>query len=57
MAGGELNAAEMVVLRRSARISILGRKTNKYIREQMAAQDTILSDITREQLIWCGHVE
>jgi hypothetical protein len=23
----------------------------------MDAQDTILDDVTRKQLIWCGHVE
>ena len=27
------------------------------IREKMDAQDTILDDITRKQLIWYGHVE
>jgi len=45
------------VLRRSARISKLDRKTNEYIRGKMAAQDVILDDITRKQLIWYGHVE
>jgi hypothetical protein len=52
-----INATEMDVLRRSARISTLDRKTNEYIREKIDAQDMILDDITRKQLIWYGHVE
>ena len=52
-----INATEMVALRRSARISKLGRKTNEYIRGKMDAQDVILDKITRKQLIWYGHVE
>ena len=52
-----VNATEMDALRRSARISKLGIKTNEYIREEMNAQDTILDEITRKQLIWYGHVE
>jgi hypothetical protein len=51
-----INATEMDVLRRSARISKLDRKTNEYIRGKMEVQD-ILDDITRKQLIWYGHVE
>ena len=47
----------MDALRRSARISKLDRKTNEYIRGKMDAQDMILDDITRKQLIWYGHVE
>ena len=47
----------MDALRRSTRISKLDRKTNEYIREKMDAPDTILDEITRKQLIWCGHVE
>jgi hypothetical protein len=47
----------MDVLRRSARISKISRKTNEYIRGKMDAQDMILDDITRKQLIWYGHVE
>jgi len=47
----------MDALRRSAGISKLDRKTNEYIREKMDAQDMILDDITRKQLIWYGHVE
>ena len=35
----------------------LDRKTNQYIREKMEAQDTILDEITRKQLISYGHVE
>ena len=46
-----INATEMDALRRSARISKLDRKTNEYIREKMDAQDTILCEITRKQLI------
>ena len=30
---------------------------NEYIREQVDAEDTILDDITRKQLIWYGHVQ
>jgi hypothetical protein len=45
------------VERRSARISKLDRKTNKYFKEKMNAQDTTLDEITRKQLIWYGHVE
>jgi hypothetical protein len=30
---------------------------NGYIRGKMDAQDMILDEITRKQLIWCGHVE
>ena len=41
----------------SHRISELDRKTNEYIREKMDAQDTVLDDITRKQLIWCRHVD
>jgi hypothetical protein len=52
-----INATEMDALRRSARIFKLDRKTNEYIREKMDAQDMILDDITRKQLIWYGHVE
>jgi hypothetical protein len=52
-----INATEMDLLRRSARISKLDRKTNEYIREKMDAQDMLLDDITRKQLIWYGHVE
>ena len=51
------NVTEMDALRRSARISKLDRKTNEYIRGKMDAQDMILDDITRKQLIWYGHVE
>jgi hypothetical protein len=47
----------MDALRRSARISKLGRKTNEYIRGKMDTRDTILDGITRKQLIWYGHVE
>ena len=52
-----INGTEMDGLRRSARISKLDRKTNVYIREKMDAQDTVLDDITRKQLIRYGHVE
>jgi len=52
-----VNTAQMDVLRQSARISKLDRKTKEYIREKMNAQDNILTEITRKQLIWCGHVE
>jgi hypothetical protein len=45
------------VLRRSARISKLDRKTNEYIRGKIDAQGMILDDITRKTLIWYGHVE
>jgi hypothetical protein len=44
-------------LRRSARTSKLDRKTNVYIRWKMEAQDMILDEITRNQIICCGHVE
>jgi hypothetical protein len=44
-------------LRRSARISKLDRKMNEYIGGKMGAQDMILDDVTRKQLIWYGHVE
>jgi len=47
----------MDALRRSARISKLDKKTNEYITEKMNAQDTILDEINRKQLIWYGHVE
>jgi hypothetical protein len=52
-----INTTEMDALIRSARISKLDRKTNDYIRGKMDAQDTILDDITRKQLILYGHVE
>jgi hypothetical protein len=52
-----INTTEMDALRRSARISKLDRKTNVYIGRKMDAQDMILDDITRKQLIWYGHVE
>jgi hypothetical protein len=51
------NTTEMAALRRLAKISKLGRKTNDYIRGNMDGQDTILDDITRKQLVWYGHVE
>jgi len=47
----------MDALRRSARVCKLDRKTNEYIRGKMEAQDMILDDITRKQLIWYGHIE
>jgi hypothetical protein len=50
-------ATEMDALRPSARISKLDRKMNEYIRGKMDAQDMILDDITRKQLIWYGPVE
>jgi hypothetical protein len=46
-----INTTERDALRRSARISELDRKTNEYIRGKMNAQDMILEDITRKQLI------
>jgi hypothetical protein len=49
-----INVTEMDGMRRSARISKLDRKTNEYIRGYMDAQDTILDDIIRKQLIWYG---
>jgi hypothetical protein len=52
-----IKATEMDALRRSARISKLDRKTNEYVRGKMDAQDMILDNITRKQLIWYGHVE
>jgi len=52
-----VTATEMDALRLSARISKLDRKTNVCIRGKMKAQDTILDQITRKQLIWYGHVE
>ena len=52
-----MNTTEMDALRRSARISKLDRKMNKYIREKMDAPDTILDEITQKQLIWYGYVE
>jgi hypothetical protein len=42
-----INATEMDVLRRSARISKLDRNTNGYIRGTKDAQDMILDEITR----------
>jgi len=53
----KINATGMDALRRSARVSKLDRKTNEYIRRKMDAQDMILDDITRKQLIGYGHVE
>jgi hypothetical protein len=44
-------------LKRSASVSKLDRKSNEYIRGKMDAQDMLLNDITRKQLIWYGHVE
>ena len=52
-----IDGTETDVLRGSARISKLDRKTNGYTGEKMNKQDTILEEITRKQLIWCGHVE
>jgi len=52
-----VNATEMDALRLSARISKLDRKTSECIRGKMSAQDTILDEITRKQLIRYGHVE
>ena len=46
-----INATEMDALRRSAKISKLDRKTNEYITGKMDAQDMILDEITRKQLI------
>ena len=43
-----INGTEMDELRRSARISKLGRKTNEYIREKIDAQDTVLDNVTRK---------
>jgi hypothetical protein len=47
----------MDALRQSARISKLDRKINVYVGGKMDAQDVILDDITRKQLIWYGYVE
>ena len=47
----------MDALRRSARISKLERKTKECIRKKTNASDTLLYQITRKQLIWCGHVD
>ena len=47
-----IDETEMDILRRSARTSKIDRKTNEYIRGKMDAQDMILDDITRKQLIW-----
>jgi hypothetical protein len=47
----------MDALRRPTRITKLDRKTNKCIRGKMDAQDTILDDITRKQLIGYEHAE
>ena len=52
-----INGTEVDALRRSARISELDRNPIEYIREQTDAQDTVLDDVTRKELIWCGHVE
>ena len=52
-----INATETDALRRSAKISKLDRKTNEYITGKMDAQDMILDEITRKQLIWYGHVD
>ena len=41
-----INGTEMNALRRSARISKLGRKTNEYTGERMDAQDTVLYNVT-----------
>ena len=41
-----INATELDVLRRSAGISKLDRKTNEYIRDKTDAQDTVLDDVT-----------
>jgi hypothetical protein len=46
-----INATEMDALRRSARISKLDKKPNEIIRGKMDAQDMILDEITRKQLI------
>ena len=44
----------MDALRRPARVSKLGRKTNEYIREKMNKQDRTLDEITRKitHLVW-----
>ena len=52
-----IDATEMDALRQSAKICKLDRKRNEYIRGKMDAQDMILDDITRKQLIWYGQVE
>jgi hypothetical protein len=52
-----INATEMDALRRSARTSKLDRKTNESIRGKMDAQDMILDEINRKQLICYGHIE
>jgi hypothetical protein len=52
-----INATEMDALRRSARTSKPDRKSNEIIRGKMDAQDMILDEITRKQVIWYGHVE
>ena len=52
-----IDGTETDVLRRSARISKVDRKTNEYVGQKMNKQDTILDEITRKKLIWYGHVE
>jgi hypothetical protein len=52
-----INAPEMDAPRWSARTSKLDRKPNEIFRGKIDAQDMILDEITRKQLIWYGHVE
>ena len=54
---GRIDGTEMDGLRRSAGICKLDRKTNESIGGKMNAQDTILDETVRKQLIWFGHVE
>jgi len=56
--GGRINGTEMDGLRRSAGISKLDRKKNECVyQRKMNKHDTILDEIIRKRLIWCGHVD
>jgi len=47
----------MDALRRSSRISRIGRIRNVTIRQQIGLEETIIKETERNQLTWYGHVQ
>lgn len=53
----KLEAVEMDVLRRSARISRLDCVRNEEVKREIGIEGSIMEAVERKRLIWYGHVE
>jgi hypothetical protein len=51
-----VEATEMDGLRRSCRISRKDRIRYLTIRQQIGLEETVIKEIEKKQLTWCGHV-